>query len=309
MRVGAPFTGTLFVDDVYQPSDLNADPTIGVYEAKHNGTSALMFAFNVAGDQYSGDPQFIQPILIQNKAAGDSVSMSGEVSNYCFIRYDFRDPSATALASDSWTRNFLRTAWPEIEIGGQYLFFFAQPTGFTGIVTPVAAFTTKPHGNSGIANLYLRPTGAPAVECRSGSASGNYTMFFVFDRNIVSATATVSNGVGSISGGPSFQNRIVTVNLTGVADAQYLSVLLSNIVDGSGQAIPDASATTGFLIGDVNGDGTVNSGDVQQVRSRSGETVDSFTPASYRCDLNGDGTINSGDAFIVRAKSGNTLAP
>jgi hypothetical protein len=309
MRVGTPFTASLFVDDVYQPGDSNADPTFGIYETRHDGTSAVQFSFNIAGDFYGADPQFIQPVLIRNQAAGDSVSMVGEVSNFCFIRYNFRDPAGAVLSSDAWTRDFLRSTWPEIEIGGRYLFYFSQFTEFTGIVTPVAAFIMKPHGSGGVGNLYLRPTGAPAVECRGSKPVGNHAMFFVFDRNITNATATVTSGVGSISGSPSFQNRIVTVFLSGVADQQYLTVRLTNVIDSAGQAVADASATVGFLIGDVNGDGMVNAGDVQQVRNLSGQTADVHTPASYRCDLNADGTINSGDNVIVRSSSGHMLLP
>ncbi len=108
---------------------------------------------------------------------------------------------------------------------------------------------------------------------------------------------------------PTFQNRIVSVDLTGVADVQYLTVTLTNLIDSSGQAAPDVSATAGFLLGDANGDRSVNSGDVQQIRNRSGEGVNPNNAASYRLDLNSDGVINSGDATVARARSGNSLPP
>jgi len=60
----------------------------------------------------------------------------------------------------------------------------------------------------------------------------------------------------------------------------------------------------GVLLGDSNGDGTVNSGDAQQTRTRSGQLTDA---TNFRSDYNLDGTINSGDAFIVRARSGQTI--
>ena len=60
----------------------------------------------------------------------------------------------------------------------------------------------------------------------------------------------------------------------------------------------------GFLVGDVNTDGTVNSGDSQVTRSRSGQVADN---TNFSTDVNVDGAINSGDASVVRSKSGTTI--
>ena len=310
VRPGAPFTATLWIEDGFQPNDSSVDPNIGTYAVTHDNTSAVLFTFDVAGHEYGSTPCCVRPVVVNNFPAVDSISISGENQlspPFGFIGYVFRDPAGTALSSDAWTTNYLRSTWPEIRIfatsvGG------ASQSRFEGTVTPLAAFLGQTHGNTGAANLYLRPTGTPTIESRSGGPGGNHTMFFVFDRHIASATAAVTSGTGSVSGAATIQNRIVTVNLTGVADQQYLTITMSGVTDTSGQAVPDASATVGFLVGDSNGDGAVNSGDAQQVRNRSGES-DAYTPASFRCDLNADGTINSGDAVIVRARSGNTLLP
>jgi hypothetical protein len=63
----------------------------------------------------------------------------------------------------------------------------------------------------------------------------------------------------------------------------------------------DLIVPVGFLIGDLNGDGAVNSGDAQIVRNRSGQVANS---TNFRADVNRDGAINSGDAFVVRSRSG-----
>jgi len=57
-------------------------------------------------------------------------------------------------------------------------------------------------------------------------------------------------------------------------------------------------------MGDVNGDGEVNAGDVLQTRNRSGQTLDAN---SFRSDVNTDGDLNSGDASIVRSQSGRAI--
>jgi len=59
--------------------------------------------------------------------------------------------------------------------------------------------------------------------------------------------------------------------------------------------------TGGALEGDLNGDGAVNSGDLDLVRGNWGTTH----PAG---DANGDGVVNSGDLDIVRANWGATAA-
>ncbi len=60
----------------------------------------------------------------------------------------------------------------------------------------------------------------------------------------------------------------------------------------------------GVLLGDTNGDRSVNSGDAMETRNRSGQTADQ---SNFRSDVNFDGAINSGDASIVRSNSGSGL--
>ncbi len=65
----------------------------------------------------------------------------------------------------------------------------------------------------------------------------------------------------------------------------------------------DVIIPVGILLGDSNGDGTVNSGDAIQARNRSGQPT---SGTNFRSDSNIDGTVNSGDAIIVRNQSGTT---
>ncbi|MFL6530552.1 MAG: dockerin type I repeat-containing protein, partial [Chthoniobacterales bacterium] len=58
------------------------------------------------------------------------------------------------------------------------------------------------------------------------------------------------------------------------------------------------------LLGDVNGDGVVNSADAVVTRNDSGLTTDA---TNFRADSNVDGAINSADATLVRGRSGNAL--
>ncbi len=60
----------------------------------------------------------------------------------------------------------------------------------------------------------------------------------------------------------------------------------------------------GVLVGDTNGDRSVNAGDALQTRNRSGQTTDA---TNFRSDVNTDGFVNSGDTTVVRARSGSSL--
>ena len=94
------------------------------------------------------------------------------------------------------------------------------------------------------------------------------------------------------------------VNLTGVTSVQTLSVTLNGLTDQFLQTLPDTPIAMSVLVGDVNADSTVNSGDALVTRSRSGQDPDGTT---FRSDVNVDGVINSGDTTIVRARSGSGL--
>jgi hypothetical protein len=62
----------------------------------------------------------------------------------------------------------------------------------------------------------------------------------------------------------------------------------------------------GILPGDTNGDGSVNSVDISQTKSKSGQPVDA---TNFRTDLNTDGNLNSADISLVKSRSGSALPP
>jgi hypothetical protein len=157
----------------------------------------------------------------------------------------------------------------------------------------------KSHALLGSFSIFLPLTGAPGVECRNGN--GSLTLVFTFTNNVVSGSASVTSGTGTAAA-QSFAANTMTVNLSGVTDVQPITVTLTNMADNLGQVLPEASVSFRMLIGDSNGDGTVNAGDAAQTRSRSGQLPDATI---FRSDVNVDGAINSADTTIVRARSGN----
>ncbi|HEX8680443.1 MAG TPA: dockerin type I domain-containing protein, partial [Chthoniobacterales bacterium] len=175
-----------------------------------------------------------------------------------------------------------------------------QISDYQAIPRLTGAVSRKVHGSGNSHDIDLL-TEEPAVECRN--SNGNHTLVFTFSKDVVSGDAAVESGTGSLFGNPIFAGNTMTVNLTGVANAQAMKVQLSGVADSYAQELPDTEITARFLIGDTTNDHFVNSGDATETRSRSGHSTDT---QNFRSDVNADGNINSGDAFVVRKYSGTT---
>ena len=89
-----------------------------------------------------------------------------------------------------------------------------------------------------------------------------------------------------------------------IDDAQTITVSLTNVTDSVGNFSSAVSASMSVLVGDVNGNGLVNSTDTSLVQTQSGQPV---TSSNFRTDVNANGFINSTDTSIVQSKSGTGL--
>ncbi|MBV9008399.1 MAG: hypothetical protein JO354_04420 [Verrucomicrobia bacterium] len=163
----------------------------------------------------------------------------------------------------------------------------------------VSAVSRKTQGAAGTFDVNLPVSGAPGIECRSGGANGVYTVVLDFTNNVSVVSASASAGTVS-----SFEvsGKEVSVNLTGVANAQTITVTLHSVSDGVNTS--DVSVPMRVLIGDTTGDGIVNSADVSKTKAQSGAAV---TGANFREDVTCDGSINSADVSLVKSKSGTAL--
>jgi hypothetical protein len=168
----------------------------------------------------------------------------------------------------------------------------------------IGAASRHSHAGAGTFDAPM-PLDGTGIEPRRGN--GNYTAVLHFDRPIQSGNATVTSGNGTAGPATSSGNDLI-VPLSGVTDQQRVTINATNVTPVSGTPLASVNFQLGFLIGDSNGDSnadrTVNSGDVQQTRNRSGQTTDG---SNFRSDVNRDGTVNSGDAIIVRAQSGKSV--
>jgi len=98
----------------------------------------------------------------------------------------------------------------------------------------------------------------------------------------------------------------MTVNLTGVTDVQKITVTLHSVTDNSTppQTLADTAVSVNMLIGDTNGNKTVNASDIAQTKGKVGQAV---TSMNFREDTNANGSISASDLAIVKSKVGNSV--
>ena len=193
-----------------------------------------------------------------------------------------------------------------IGVGGTFFNLIDVVQGYTFDPTVVNAVSRKMHGTIVPPfDVELPLSGPPGIECRKGQGpnSDNHQVVVTFapPATLASISASVTSGTGAVSG-TTVNGNEVTIDLTGVANAQTIAITLFDVDDGTGPGnivIPMA-----VLAGDTTADRAVNSADISQTKSQSGAQV---AEANFREDLNVDGFINSGDISLVKSKSGTGL--
>jgi subtilisin family serine protease len=169
--------------------------------------------------------------------------------------------------------------------------------------TPVSqgAVSRKVHGAAGTFDLPLSTvTTNPTTEPRQGPVQ---TIVFTFDKPIAGATVTVPEGT-AIAGAPTFSGNDVVVALTGVTNAQYVTVTLAAVTAMDGGTGGAASARIGFLAADVNQNRVVTVADVGLV---NGQLAQAVTAANYLKDINASGTLTVADKAIANANQTTSL--
>ena len=173
--------------------------------------------------------------------------------------------------------------------------------------TSATLFSVAPGGNFTSWPLSASTSGPIQIENQYGGPNGNYTFVFSFAAPVTNVSnAAVTGGIGSVASSmiDSSDPTKYIVNVTGVTNAQYLSITLSGISGGGGGST--VSGSVGILLGDTTGNGVVNSSDIAQVQSQSGLPV---TSLNFREDVTGNGSINSSDIALVQSMSGTGLGP
>jgi hypothetical protein len=168
---------------------------------------------------------------------------------------------------------------------------------------PNLVVSRKLHGGTPF-DIILPLTGSAGIECRSGGASNDYQIVFSFPSPVTFTNAAVTTGVGSVSDSSGSGTTTVTVNLTGVTNAQRIMVTLQGASDGTNTA--DLIVPMGILLGDTNGSASVSAADVGQTKAQSGQSV---SAANFRSDVNASGSITAADVGLVKSQAGSSLPP
>ena len=83
-----------------------------------------------------------------------------------------------------------------------------------------------------------------------------------------------------------------------------MTVTANDVKDSAGINLGTACLTVGLLLGDVNGDGVVDSADLDIVNSQIGQPTNG---ENFRSDINNDGVISASDVRIVTQQQGTRL--
>ena len=176
--------------------------------------------------------------------------------------------------------------------------------GADEITAPAAlsAVSRKVHGAEGPFDINLPLSGPVGVECRSGGGTNAYQIVVTFASAVNATGASVTSGTGTVDMASGNGTNTLTIDLSGVTNAQVITVTLSCVDDGINRG--DVSVSMGVLVGDSSGNASVNASDVSQTKLRSGQTT---VGANFRSDVNVSGTINASDVSLVKLRSGTSL--
>ena len=170
-------------------------------------------------------------------------------------------------------------------------------------VSGLGAVSRKTHGAAGTFDLPLGVVVTnPTVEPRAGPT---HTIVFTFqDPVLASGVEAVTEGTATI-GAVTFSGNELMLPLSGVTDAQYVTVSVSN-VSLAGGGTGAATVRIGFLMGDVNQNRVVTVGDVGMVNAQLSQPA---TGANYLTDVNASGSVTVGDKGAVNGSLTRSLPP
>ena len=173
----------------------------------------------------------------------------------------------------------------------------SAPLALIGVVS------RKIHGGAGTFDLALDTTqllgGLVTVEPRL--IGSGHTLIYQFNIPVnLPATASVVPFGAATATVVAAAGSNLTVNLTGVADIQRVTVSLTGI-NGDVTAFP---VSIGFLVGDFNNTRAVTASDISAAKTRVGQITNA---ANFRFDVNASGSVEIADVTTAKLRSGRVL--
>lgn len=248
--------------------------------------------------------------------------------------YAANDWGVLRLPSGSPDWEVAGTGLPQVEVSGltiatgaRKLFAATHGRSAWKLTLPfqlLGADSRKKHGTGGSGpnfdiNMPLSATlvsGTSGVECRAGGDSdggsgGDYKIVLHFTNQLAGGTANVAPadhnpaGGGGTAGTPTFSGTDMIVPLSGVTNAQVLTLKVSGVTDTDGNVLAGPlSVNVGFLKGDTTANRTTNASDISQTKSHSGDPLDA---SDFRTDITHDGAIDASDISAAKAASGTAV--
>jgi hypothetical protein len=167
-----------------------------------------------------------------------------------------------------------------------------------GAPVPLNVVSRKFHGALGSFDINLPLVGTPGLECRSGGNDQAFQIVFTFPSNVTFNNAGVTSGTATVADVNGNGTREVSVDLTGVGNAQTITLSLLGLNDGNRTG--DLNVPMSVLLGDVNATGRVDAADVSLVRQ---QTLQPVGYTNFREDINGSGRIDAADVSIARQQT------
>jgi hypothetical protein len=258
-----------------------------------SGTSIVSTGYALAHKTVeSGQPDGVEYLIWQPNNSSVTVSLPAGTYRYEWINPVTGDIVSTDITTYATAGNQTFPLPPAPNDTRGVLHLKAQPI----------AVSRKTHGSAGTFDVLLPLTGTAGIECRSDGVSNDHQMIITFPTPVTFSSASITSGNGSVQSSNGSGTSEVTVNLTGVTNAQTIVVTLSGVNDGTPSY--NVSVPMGVLVGDASGNGAVSGTDASQVKTQSGMPV---TASNFRNDLSPNGTINGTDVSIAKTHSGTGL--
>ena len=151
--------------------------------------------------------------------------------------------------------------------------------------------------------LNVPVTGDISIEPRLAEPRG-HVLVFAFDRDVTSIgqiTALSPTGAQVAEVSTSIQGRFVQVTLSNLVKEEFRVTIHMNGING----LDSADVSLGFLPGDINSSGRVTAADSIVAKRRSTQLISSGD--NFLLDINLDGTIDTKDVNLIKSRSGRMI--